>query len=350
MLVYNLNLLIVYISSLVSRAFNKSIYKKLISYIFIGIAFISMLIVSGYRYYVGTDYATYKHLFSDTYPKMNELPSDEVGYYILNKLVYKINTDYQSIFIVTSLIILLLIFITIYRECNKYELGIYLFITLGHFYTSFNVIRQYIAIAITFYAVKYIFERKFYKYLIAVLLASSFHITAIIMIPFYFIVQIKMDTKKFICGIIIGIVGLNAFEKMLSILIDLFPKYEHYNDSVFFTYGSTTGLIIYGVIFIVMYIYRNKLIKADIKNSVYINFIFISLLVSILTTKGVLFERIAGFFNIYAVILIPNLIDIFNKKERRLLYYSILCVGYLYCYIMLRTNQGEVLPYKFAVI
>lgn len=350
MLVYNLNLLIVYISSFANRVFNKNVHIKLVSHIFSAIAFISMFIVSGYRYYVGTDYAVYKQLFLDTYPKMNELPSDEIGYYILNKLVYKISTDYQSIFIVTSLIILLLIFITIYRECNKYELGIYLFITLYHFYSSFNVIRQYIAIAITFYAVKYIFEHKFYKYLIAILLASSFHITAIIMIPVYFIVQIKMDTKDFIYGAIIGIVCLNAFEKVLSILIDLFPKYEQYNDSVLFTYGSIRGLVIYGIIFMVIYIYRDKLIKADIKNSVYINFIFISLLVSILTTRGVLFARIAGFFNIYAVILIPNLIDIFNKKERRLLYYSILCVGYLYCYMMLRTNQGEVLPFKFAII
>lgn len=338
--------MIVYISSLTSRIFKKNVSTKLISYIFSTVAFTSMFIVSGCRYYVGTDYGTYRGIFMNI---MNEeLPKHEIGYYLLSKISYIIDSNPQTIFIVTSLIILLLIFFTINKYCSRYELGLYLFITLFHYYASFNVIRQYIAIAITFYAVRYIFEEKYYKYLISIILASTFHLTAIIMIPFYFIVRIKMDTKEYIYGTILGLIGLIGFEKLFTLAITLFPKYKDYEGSVLFAYGSTNGIIVYALIFVLMYIFRKPLIQSDNRNRIYINFTFISVLVSILTTKGVLFARIAGFFNIYTVILIPNLLDVFNKKEKRLIYYSILCAGYLYCYLMLRSGQGNILPFRFV--
>ena len=348
MLIYNLNLITVYISSTISRIFKQNTSTKTTSYIFIGIAFASMLIVSGYRYYVGTDFSNYQYMFMNIYKE--ELITQEAGYILLNKIAYKINPNPQTIFIVTSLIILLLVFVTIGKYCSRYELGLYLFITLFHYYASFNVIRQYIAIAITFYSVRYIFEKKFYKYLLSVIIASTFHLTAIIMIPFYFIAKIPMGNREYIYGSIIGIMGLSLFEKIYTSAIDLFPKYEGYRESVLFSYGSTTGVVVYGIIFIVVYIFRKKLIQLDNRNMIYIKFIFVSFLVSILAIKGVLFARITGFFNIYAVILIPNLIDLFNKKEKKIVYYSILCIGYVYCYLTLKSGQADVLPYRFRPI
>lgn len=348
MLVYNINLIIVYVSALISRLFKVNIYTKLVSYFFIIISFCSIFIISGYRYYVGTDYSTYQNIFNTIKTTNKDDSITEIGYYILNKIIYGINQNPQMIFIVTSSIILGLIFFTIIKQCSRYELALYLFITMFHFYASLNVIRQYIAIAITFFAVKYIFEKNFFRYLILVLLASTFHITSIIMIPIYFIVIRKMDIREYIYGAIIGLILLVGFEKLLILATDIFPRYEGYTESVLFTYGSTSGVIIYGVIFLCILIYKDRLIELDNRNSVYINFIFLSVLVGILTTKGVLFARIAGFFNIYAILIIPNILDLFNKKEKRLIYYSILCIGYLYCYLMLRTNQAGVLPFRFA--
>lgn len=348
MLIYNLNLIIVYVSSFISRIFKQKASTKIVSYIFSIIAFTSMLVISGLRYYVGTDYSTYKNIYDTINTTDIESSVSEIGYYFLNKFIYTINSDSQMIFIATSFIILLLIFITVNKYCDKFELALYLYITLFHFYASFNVIRQYIAIAITFYAVRYIIEHKFYKYLIAIIIASSFHTTAIIMIPFYFICKIKMDTREYLYGSIIGIISLLAFEKIFELCINLIPRYTEYKESVLFTYGSASAVIVYGIIFIIIYMFRKSLIELDDKNIIYMNFLFVSVLISILTIKGVLFARIAGFFNIYAIILIPNLVDLLKKKEKRIIYYSILCVGYLYCYLMLRSNQGGVLPFRFV--
>src|SRR5699024_12644470 len=76
-------------------------------------------------------------------------------------------------------------------------LGFMLYI-VGKFPDLLYAGRQQLAIAIVVYSLKYIFDNKLYKFLLFTLLASTFHIIAFIVLPFYFLFHYsknRLDTK-----------------------------------------------------------------------------------------------------------------------------------------------------------
>lgn len=350
MLIYNINLLIVYITSFFSRYFSSQQKNSLISKILIYISFISLFAVSALRYNVGSDYQAYEDLFSriESYDLNNS--AYEFGYVLLNKMIYLISDNNQSIFIITSFVILFFIVITIFRYSNKLEVSMFLFITLYFYYSSFNIVRQYISIAIMFYATRYIFDRNFKIYVLCVIIALFFHTTAIFALPLYFLSDKKLNNKMLIISIIVTCIVLVLINPIFNIITVLFPKYAYYEGGVLFTSGSYRSIIVIGSIFFSTYLYRNKIIRKDEKNTLYINAMFIGLIVSILGIKSVLFIRIMSYFSIYSILLIPNFINSFEKKLKPLVYLLIINISYIYCYLLLSKNDGGVLPYIFRKV
>lgn len=66
------------------------------------------------------------------------------------------------------------------------------------YFSAFNGMRQWIASIILFWAIKYIWNDNFIKYFICVILASTIHISALIMIPVYFIVKERPFGRKYL--------------------------------------------------------------------------------------------------------------------------------------------------------
>lgn len=82
----------------------------------------------------------------------------------------------------------------------------FLFMTLLTFQWMMNGMRQFICVAVLFLCCDWIKDGKFIRLLIAVLLMSTFHMTALLMIPIYFVARSKPWDKKiglFIIGIIL---------------------------------------------------------------------------------------------------------------------------------------------------
>ena len=84
----------------------------------------------------------------------------------------------------------------VYLFLKRYEgqisTGLGFFIYLLLFYnTSLNVVRQGIAIPIILYSFKFIDDRKPVSYLLFVLIAGSFHISSIVVLPFYYLFHLS---------------------------------------------------------------------------------------------------------------------------------------------------------------
>ena len=355
MLIYNINLTIVFVLLYKARQeleLNKS-KEKYDNYNFI--AFMSMFLVSALRNYtVGTDSEMYMNIFR----KINTYTLDsspiEIGYFFLNKILSFINIfgGYQIIFIITSFIILFLIAKGIIKNSKRYELSVFLFITMYFYYNSFNQIRQYIAIAIMFYAIKYIFEKDFKKYAICAAIAFTFHQSSIIMIPFYFILQMDLSDKivKIVLGL--SVVGYLILDKVLLVVFSLIPRYQKYAQgelSSLLTEGSNiVHAIIILVLFIFVYKFKDKLVSIDKRNNIYINAILFATAFQILGTKTVLFSRIVYYFSIYAILLIPSIVDIFEGEDKQKAYLAIMAIYFVICNVLLLLNQSEVLPYMIV--
>ena len=307
--------------------------------------FISILIVSGFRYNVCTDFKSYEILFEnvDNYDITNSV--FELGYLILNKITKLLINDSQVIFLITSLIVLILIVRTVYKYSSKLELSMYLFINLYFYYESLNIIRQYIAIAVMFYAVKYVYNRNFIKYILCILVASLFHTSAIFSFPIYFMYNFKLTNVKILKGLLVSMIILNLVQPVFNIISLFIPRYSYYSGGELFSTGTYRSIIIMGTIFFIAYIKRKTLIQNDYKNNLYINVLFIAFMLSFMGLKSVLFIRIMVYFSIYSIMIIPNIVNTFDTKLKPIIYLLVITISYVYAYLLLSINDGGVLPY-----
>lgn len=135
----------------------------------------------------------------------------EFGYVGLNWLIAHI-TNNRYIFIFCYTICMYAIIIECFKKYAKnYYLASILFMALVFFF-SFTYLRQMFAAAIIGLSIKYIIEREFLKFCVILLVALSFHNSAIIFFPMYFIANKKYSKSKillimFIC-FIVGITGI----------------------------------------------------------------------------------------------------------------------------------------------
>lgn len=149
----------------------------------------------------------------------------ELGYGYLNVLLSYVTANrYVFIFVVT-LMIYTLYYVNIKRYALDYRIALLLFLGLLFFFT-FTYLRQMLGVGIAALSLKYVYERKLWKFVALVLLAASFHNSAIILLPVYFI-----PIKKYSIGTI-----------MVFMLVCLLIGASGASSSLFEAYSSTSGM------------------------------------------------------------------------------------------------------------
>ena len=106
-----------------------------------------------------------------------------MGYITLNRYVF--------IFTATCIIYTLL-FISIKQYCRNYPFAVIVFLGLWFFFT-FTYLRQVMAATIGWLAIKYVIDRKPIQFFLIVFIAFTFHNSAIVLAPFYFVPAKKFD-------------------------------------------------------------------------------------------------------------------------------------------------------------
>ena len=170
--------------------------------IFLLIVFVILAITSALRYSTGYDYSyTYAPGFEEVLnnPDISLFGHHyEPGYMLLEKIVAFFSSNYQMIFVVTSVLIIGLFCINYAKYSSNVYLSVILFILLSEYYCSMNFIRQTIAGVIALFAIPFLKKKKFLPYLLIVLVASTFHKSALILIPFFFINLIPLTKIVFV--------------------------------------------------------------------------------------------------------------------------------------------------------
>ena len=111
--------------------------------------------------------------------------------------IIKLITDNSQIFILACALVTIGFYV---YGMKKYSidpvLGIFVMVTCGCYIDSMNGIRQSLVAAFLFFCLpKFIEEKKFAKYCVVVLIASTVHSTCLIFIPLYFICSFKPWSK-----------------------------------------------------------------------------------------------------------------------------------------------------------
>lgn len=338
MLGYNLLVLSTFLFSSIAQSKKLS---KWIVFIFSGCCFFVLWLTAGFRDQVGTDFISYRVYFDQIKLLSYENRGIEAGYYFLNKLVYFFNTNNESIFLTTSFIILILIFMTINRYSNHIGVSVYLFITLYFYFSSFNIVRQYIAVAIVFYALTYIVSNESKKYVACILIAMSFHVTAIVALLVYPFMKKNHSALLYLAISMITFCSIPFLPHIMGRISDVLDKYHTLQ------YGaSPVGMIISGTLFLFALFHKQKLIKQNPLNIIYMNAMFLAFIFHTLGSQQVVLARFATYFYIFAILLIPNCLSILNKYIRISVYIVLFSLLLVYFNIQLTRGVAGVFPYQ----
>lgn len=350
------NLSIVFISAILAR-FNlrtkhiENNHKKY-NYFFIVIIIFSLTIVSGFRK-AGTDFYTYRGLFlqQGSSSFIIDKDSTEIGFTALCKILYRISSEPLIFFIVTSFITSICIVMALKKYSKVFELSIYLYITTFMYYASMNILRQWMATAIIFLGFRFLYERKWYIYFPIVIFASLFHSSATIMILVYFMVNHKIISINNLIKVGIFGVGFLLYNYSIKIFFDFLgtTKYADYMDE-FVKQGHGVNilrvLVYLAPILLIVLMYKKFNLNINIKDNIVFNLCLIGFLFMLLGLKHAYFARICVYFEPYYLLLIPDLISLFKDKERRIIYYLIMVLYFLFSTLLLRSGEAGIVPFK----
>ncbi|WP_226526470.1 EpsG family protein [Metabacillus niabensis] len=297
------------------------------------IVLICLVLVSGLRNTIGDTYF-YMHAYETIdFTWKYALENKDPGFSVLQMYLKNVSHDPQLLLIITAMFTNLLIVITLYKYSRMIEISFYVFITSGMFIVSMNGVRQFLAASIIFWATKYLLGGQFKHYLIVVLIASTFHESALILLPIYFIVRREAWTKVTFLLLTLAILIVMSFDQFSRILFSTLgdSQYGHYSN---FEEGGANVIrvLVDAVPIVIAYLGRHKLKEMWPKSDIIVNMSIIGLLFTIIATQNWIFARFNIYFSLYNIILISWIIYLFKENNRKFVYFSLLVCYFAYFY------------------
>ncbi|MGM0874224.1 MAG: EpsG family protein [Bacillota bacterium] len=332
-----INLTLVFMFSFLARYISKplSLESNFVwpNKILVFLAITSLVLVSGFRNNIGDTYFYIKTYTENDFTWEYIQSKKDPGFGILQMFLKNISDDPQLLIFVTALITNLLIGITLYKYSRMIELSFYVYITAGMFTVSMNGIRQFLAASIIFVATKYLINGDFKKYALIVILASTVHQSALVLIPIYFIVRREAWTKVTFLLLVLAIFIVMGFNQFLELLFASLENTQYSNYSTFEEGGaSKIRVLVDSVPVIIAFLGREKLRKLWPKSDIIVNLSVINVIFMIIATQSWIFARFNIYFSLYNLILISWIIYLFKENNRMFVYYGLLVCYLLYFY------------------
>lgn len=136
---------------------------------------------------------------------------NEWGYGWYNILMGCITPNRYIFILITTIIIYCLLFQSIKKYCNNYPFAVILFLGLWFFFT-FTYLRQCLGATICWLGIQYVAKRDLKRFLLVWFIAFTFHNSAIIFLPFYFIPVRKYSRRTvliiMVAMLVLGLTGV----------------------------------------------------------------------------------------------------------------------------------------------
>lgn len=307
--------------------------------LYLGLVFISFTVISSARFGIGFDYFNYQTVLDQvtsltTIPQMLAYPSSEIGFTLLMKMVSFFSTDVAVLYVVVNIIMYgaFVIFVYFYVSDASAWVAVSAFVCLSFFYMTMNLVRQGFVLIIALYAIEFIKKRNLWAFLAAILLAASIHKSALILIPFYFLANVKFNWK-IISFYLIGGLSFFAFSVPIILFVQkfIYSSQDYHPVTGYYMKPLAAIFSIYPIlILIVIMAFSGILIKHCASNRVVVNLCCVALVSYVfLTTKHFIMQRISDYFFIAIVLALPLITDALRvtKQEKERLQEQKLCVA-----------------------
>lgn len=268
----------------------------------------------------------------------------ERAWIIYNKLVSACFSSFQFFLALTALIQIVLISKVIYRLSSHVTLSFMVFFALGIYLACFSTLRQTFAVSWTAYSFLYLIERRYVPFILLVVFSSFFHLSSLVFLLILPLMRMDFSFRKGIialCGLFVLLPFLAVILNYLSLFLFAGNKYSAEADGG----GAVTMFFVYVTLFLISYLIKEESHIINILRIV----IFMAVVGQSLgyISSGHL-TRIAYYFSLYFMILIPYILDsIVHPQLKRV---SILVSTFLlfaFFYLISKGGYLNVVPYSF---
>ena len=276
----------------------------------------------------------------------------EQGFDLVTRLIFHLGFDYSAFYLVCILLPAIPIFFAL-EKCEYYFVSALLFYVLS-FTMCVNGIRQVVVCGIFLFAYRYITSKSLVKYFALILIGWTFHASALILLPLYFVLRYSPSHKVYL--------DIYAFSFIFmvvpfdSIIAHVMPylnfgsrNYAELHSDVGTQAASLLGFsyatVIRGLLFFLML--KTESFK---KNTVLSNLVFLSVIVPNFGFSVPLMSRISMYFSWFGYLLLPVLVvDYCNGLKNKFVQLSLVFVGLYFvgfcnsCF----SKANRVYPYTF---
>ena len=317
--------------------------------------FLILFALSACRLNVGNDYAQYvefMHLVNfDAY-----VPT-EIGFNLLVKLIYGLSgfENYLLVFAVYAFFTIFAFLLAIYEQSDDFPLTFFLFMSLGYYFQAFSTVRYYLALAVALYSMKFVLRRQWVRFVVLILLGSTFHKSLLVVILLYFLASLPWKKWQLALGALFCTTFLFAQDFYLKVVVFLYPTYE---DTEYLEGGTSYINILrcFAVLIFAGAMQRRagEENKTDIEEDRRFWFFFYlnlgALVLYVFCSFLPIISRIGYYLTVSHILFLPMLLKrVENTRWRKLLRFGILMAAILYfaMYMSRAGNDGIlILPYK----
>lgn len=267
------------------------------------IAFGILIVFAVLRYNFGNDYTSYYRSYIKT-KAGSILFANEPMFLVL----VKICPSFYVFIAVTSVFTILPIYFLIKNYVVDSYRWIALFIYCGNpylFLMSLSAIRQMLALTFFIVAIHFSKNHKIIPYLIFIFLATTCHISAIILVPFYFIANDRKVNKIQVITVVsillILLLEENIFDRVLQYGLNFFDNLN-YNAYVLQEGNSLRAVLLSAVWFVYLVVNINKLRGSTL---MFTKLSLVGYIFAILAYYSGMFGRLKMYFEIFSIISIP---------------------------------------------
>lgn len=326
---------------------------------FIDIVMIGILIViSGIRCNAGSDFYSYYLAYNNWLPNIDSIidviqANSQFGLYTLGFILRGITEFPYALFWMVACIVYPCTIIYMRKKTERPSIGFMCYILLGFYTISNNILKQAMAMLIMLYAYECLTKNKKTKFVIATLIAATFHTTAIIAaITMIVSRKIKPTYKNLAICILVGVLGFLAYN-IVGIVIGYIPFLERYQ--AYFTntivYSSmmkeTIGTAGYALIFIAISVIliskKDEIREHSEEEYKRISMIILGTAISIFSINNWTINRIALYLYQFIIVIMPSLFSIKytpkEKKSYRLMIVVLLLSACLFLTIFAADNE-----------
>ncbi len=318
------------------------------------------IFTAGYRS-CGTDtiqyiYSYIKYIDFSWAEIIEKMSTGESGHLLLTKLLGYLS--HTRLYLATYAAITVILVYSVTTKLKKDSVAMSMLVFFFVFFSSsFNIMRQYMAIAIVAYSFRFIFEKKLIRFILTVLLAATFHTSAIIIIPLYFL-WTKKDKIISLVILVPTLIAVLAVGLNLESILEIIAGYESESIAIqrYTTYtelvdSKNRDIYLNALVTIITLFHLPRLKKIDIKNTFFVVLLIIGTMLGVCGFVSPYAKRISLYFSIAEIWVLADIPKCY-KDHHSIWTARILVIAYAiarFTVIAYLLKQSGLIPYMWVL-